>query len=86
MGKNIVHCGDSGTGQVAKVCNNLVLGISMIGVSEAMNLGVKLGIDPKKLAGINSTNFFNFKFFSRYTELSLFVFFSEKVITYQLSF
>ena len=35
-----MHCGDQGTGQVAKVCNNLVLGISMIGVSEAMNLGM----------------------------------------------
>eukprot|EP01112_Ceratiomyxa_fruticulosa_P004261 TRINITY_DN1472_c0_g1_i1.p1 TRINITY_DN1472_c0_g1~~TRINITY_DN1472_c0_g1_i1.p1 ORF type:complete len:340 (+),score=68.81 TRINITY_DN1472_c0_g1_i1:84-1103(+) len=56
MGKNIVHCGDIGTGQVAKVCNNLILGISMIGVSEAMNLGVKLGIDPKILAGIINTS------------------------------
>eukprot|EP01113_Clastostelium_recurvatum_P033567 TRINITY_DN4451_c0_g1_i1.p1 TRINITY_DN4451_c0_g1~~TRINITY_DN4451_c0_g1_i1.p1 ORF type:complete len:328 (-),score=79.32 TRINITY_DN4451_c0_g1_i1:44-910(-) len=56
MGKNIVHCGDSGNGQVAKVCNNLVLGISMIGVSEAMNLGVKLGMEPKKLAGIFNTS------------------------------
>ncbi|EGG13797.1 3-hydroxyisobutyrate dehydrogenase [Cavenderia fasciculata] len=56
MGKNIVHCGDVGTGQVAKVCNNLVLGISMIAVSEAMNLGVKLGMDPKKLSGIFNTS------------------------------
>eukprot|EP01132_Coremiostelium_polycephalum_P002556 gene2556-3165_t len=56
MGKNIVHCGDVGTGQVAKVCNNLVLGISMAAVSEAMNLGVKLGIDPKKLNGIFNTS------------------------------
>ena len=39
MGKNIVHCGGAGTGQVAKICNNLILGISMSGVSEAMNLG-----------------------------------------------
>jgi len=52
MGKNIVHCGDSGTGQVAKICNNLLLGISMIGAAEAMNLGASLGIDPKVLAGI----------------------------------
>ncbi len=52
MGKNIVHCGDVGAGEVAKLCNNLILGISMVGVSEAMNLGVKLGMDPKKLAGI----------------------------------
>jgi 3-hydroxyisobutyrate dehydrogenase len=56
MGKNIVHCGDSGTGQVAKICNNLLLGISMIGVSEAMNLGSALGIDPKVLAGIINTS------------------------------
>jgi len=56
MGKNIVHCGDIGNGQVAKVCNNLVLGITMIGVSEAMNLGVKLGMDPKKLASIFNTS------------------------------
>ena len=41
MGKNIVHCGAVGTGQVAKICNNMMLGISMIGVSETMNLGVK---------------------------------------------
>jgi 3-hydroxyisobutyrate dehydrogenase len=56
MGKNIVHCGAAGTGQVAKICNNLILGISMIGVSEAMNLGASLGIDPKLLAGIINTS------------------------------
>jgi 3-hydroxyisobutyrate dehydrogenase len=56
MGKNIVHCGGSGNGQVAKICNNLLLGISMIGVAEAMSLGVKLGIDPKVLAGIINTS------------------------------
>jgi 3-hydroxyisobutyrate dehydrogenase len=56
MGRNIVHCGESGTGQVAKICNNLLLGISMIGVSEAMNLGVALGIDAKVLAGIINTS------------------------------
>lgn len=56
MAGNIVHCGDIGTGQVAKVCNNLILGISMLGVAEAMNLGVKLGADPKKLAGIINTS------------------------------
>ncbi len=57
MGKNIVHCGASGTGQVAKICNNMLLGISMIGVTEAMNLGAALGIDPKVLAGvINSSS------------------------------
>jgi 3-hydroxyisobutyrate dehydrogenase len=56
MGKNIVHCGDSGTGQVAKICNNMLLGISMIGVAEAMNLGANLGIDPAVLAGIINTS------------------------------
>jgi 3-hydroxyisobutyrate dehydrogenase len=56
MGKNIVHCGAAGTGQVAKICNNLLLGISMIGVAEAMNLGAALGIDPKVLAGIINTS------------------------------
>lgn len=52
MGRRIVHCGDVGNGQVAKICNNLVLGISMIAVSEAMALGVKEGIDAKVLADI----------------------------------
>jgi 3-hydroxyisobutyrate dehydrogenase len=56
MGTNIVHCGDSGTGQVAKICNNLLLAISMIGVAEVMNLGASLGIDPKVLAGIINTS------------------------------
>jgi 3-hydroxyisobutyrate dehydrogenase len=56
MGRNIVHCGGAGTGQVAKICNNLVLGISMIGVAEAMNLGTSLGIDPKLLAGVINTS------------------------------
>jgi 3-hydroxyisobutyrate dehydrogenase len=56
MGRNIVHCGDTGTGQVAKICNNLILGISMIGVAEAMSLGVALGIDAKVLAGIVNTS------------------------------
>lgn len=57
MGKNIVHCGDSGNGQVAKVANNLLLGISMIGAAEAMSLGVALGMEAKVLAGvINSSS------------------------------
>jgi 3-hydroxyisobutyrate dehydrogenase len=56
MGKNIVHCGAAGTGQVAKICNNMLLGISMVGVAEAMNLGAALGIDPKVLAGIINTS------------------------------
>jgi 3-hydroxyisobutyrate dehydrogenase len=56
MGKNIVHCGAAGTGQVAKICNNMLLGISMIGVAEAMNLGVSLGINPGVLAGVINTS------------------------------
>lgn len=56
MGKNIVHCGASGNGQVAKICNNMLLAISMIGVAEAMSLGVALGMDAKVLAGIINTS------------------------------
>jgi 3-hydroxyisobutyrate dehydrogenase len=48
----MVDCGEVGTGQIAKICNNLLLGISMVGVSEAMALGDALGIDTKVLAGI----------------------------------
>jgi len=56
MGENVVHCGESGNGQVAKICNNMLLAISMIGVSEAMSLGVALGIDPQVLTGIINTS------------------------------
>ncbi|BAU74718.1 3-hydroxyisobutyrate dehydrogenase [Metapseudomonas furukawaii] len=56
MGKNIVHCGASGNGQVAKIANNMLLGISMVGVAEAMALGVSLGMDAKVLAGIINTS------------------------------
>jgi 3-hydroxyisobutyrate dehydrogenase len=56
MGRNIVHCGGTGTGQVAKICNNLVLGITMAGVAEAMSLGEALGIDAKVLGGIINTS------------------------------
>ncbi|KAI7893745.1 3-hydroxyisobutyrate dehydrogenase [Mucor mucedo] len=57
MGKNVIYCGQNGSGQVAKLCNNMLLGISMIGVSEAMHLGTQLGMDPHLLASIlnNST-------------------------------
>ena len=44
MGKKVVHCGEAGAGQAAKICNNMILGISMIGVSEAFALGEKLGL------------------------------------------
>eukprot|EP01080_Neovahlkampfia_damariscottae_P010300 gene10300-2717_t len=52
MGKNIVHCGKSGMGQVAKISNNLLLATTMAAVSESMILGTNLGMDPKILAGI----------------------------------
>ncbi|MFM0228136.1 3-hydroxyisobutyrate dehydrogenase [Paraburkholderia dipogonis] len=56
MGKNVVYCGETGTGQVAKICNNLVLGITMAGVAEAMALGAALGIDPNLLGRIINTS------------------------------
>ena len=52
MGKNVFHCGGPGTGEIAKICNNLVLGINMIATSEGLSLGEKLGIDPKILSSI----------------------------------
>lgn len=55
MGKNIFHAGATGNGQVAKVCNNMLLGISMIATSEAFVLGEKLGLDAQTLFDISST-------------------------------
>ncbi len=52
MGTNIFHAGKSGAGQVAKICNNMLLAIHMIGTSEAINLGVENGLDPKVLSEI----------------------------------
>ena len=54
MGKTIVHAGGAGNGQAAKICNNMVLGISMIAVSEAFVLAEKLGLDHQKLFDISS--------------------------------
>jgi 3-hydroxyisobutyrate dehydrogenase len=54
MGKTIVHAGGAGNGQAAKICNNMLLGISMIGVSEAFVLAEKLGLDAQKLFDISS--------------------------------
>lgn len=54
MGKTIVHAGPNGNGQAAKICNNMILGISMIAVAEAFTLGKKLGLDPQKLFEISS--------------------------------
>lgn len=52
MGENIFYAGESGAGQVAKICNNMLLAIHMIGTSEAINLGVRHGLDPKVLSEI----------------------------------
>ena len=54
MGKTIVHAGGPGNGQAAKICNNMILGISMIAVSEAFVLAEKLGLDHRKLFDISS--------------------------------
>jgi 3-hydroxyisobutyrate dehydrogenase len=54
MGRTIVHTGAAGTGQAAKICNNMILGISMIAVSEAFVLAEKLGLDAQKLFDVSS--------------------------------
>ena len=54
MGKNIFHAGASGAGQTVKVCNNMLLGIQMLGTSEALRLGIANGMDPKVLSDIMS--------------------------------
>jgi len=54
MGKAVIHAGDAGAGQTAKICNNMLLAISMIGVSEAMQMAQKLGLDPQKFYEISS--------------------------------
>jgi 3-hydroxyisobutyrate dehydrogenase len=55
MGKNIFHAGDAGNGQVAKVCNNMLLGIHMVGTCEAFALAEKLGLDAQTFYDISST-------------------------------
>ena len=52
MGRSVVHCGEVGSGQAVKLCNNLVLATTMLAVSEGMLLGSKLGVDPKTLAQV----------------------------------
>jgi len=54
MGKTVVHAGDAGSGQAAKICNNMILGVSMIAVSEAFALADRLGLDRQKLFDISS--------------------------------
>jgi 3-hydroxyisobutyrate dehydrogenase len=56
MGKRIVHCGGAGAGQAAKICNNMILGISMIAVSEAFALAEKLGLSHQALFDVASTS------------------------------
>jgi len=56
LGKKIIYAGDSGSGQAAKICNNLLLGISMIGVSEAFNLAKALGLDARRFFEISSNS------------------------------
>jgi 3-hydroxyisobutyrate dehydrogenase len=56
MGARAVHCGAAGAGQAAKICNNMILGISMIGVCEAFALAQKLGLDPHSLYDVVSTS------------------------------
>ena len=54
MGKNVIHAGGAGAGQAAKICNNMILGISMIAISEAFALAEKLELDPAALFAISS--------------------------------
>ena len=54
MGKRVVHCGEHGAGQAAKICNNMILGVSMIAVSEAFVLGEKLGLTHQALFDVAS--------------------------------
>ena len=55
MGRTIVHAGAAGAGQAAKICNNMMLGISMIGVAEAFVLAERLGLDAQKLFDVSAT-------------------------------
>ena len=55
MGRRIVHCGDAGAGQAAKICNNMILGISMIAVGEAFVLAEKVGLSHQALYDVAST-------------------------------
>jgi 3-hydroxyisobutyrate dehydrogenase len=56
MGRKVVHCGGAGAGQAAKICNNMILGISMIGVGEAFVLAEKLGLSHQALFDVASTS------------------------------
>lgn len=56
MGRNVVHTGEAGTGQAAKICNNMILGVSMIAVSEAFTLADRLGLEREKLFEVSATS------------------------------
>ena len=56
MGQKAVHCGQAGNGQAAKICNNMILGITMIGTCEAFNLADKLGLDRQAMFDVVSTS------------------------------
>lgn len=56
MGQKVVHCGEAGAGQAAKICNNMILAISMIGACEGFSLAEKLGLDKQKLFEVVSTS------------------------------
>ena len=56
MGQKAVHCGDSGAGQAAKICNNMILGVTMIATCEAFALADKLGLDRQKMYDVVSTS------------------------------
>jgi 3-hydroxyisobutyrate dehydrogenase len=56
MGARAVHCGPAGAGQGVKICNNMILGISMLGVCEAFGLAGKLGLDPRAVYDVVSTS------------------------------
>ena len=56
MARRIVHCGGDGAGQAAKICNNMILGMSMIGVAEAFVLAEKLGLSHQALFDVASTS------------------------------
>ncbi|TJZ83048.1 3-hydroxyisobutyrate dehydrogenase [Paracoccus hibiscisoli] len=56
MGQKAVHCGDSGAGQAAKICNNMILGVTMIATCEAFALADKLGLDRQKMFDVVSTS------------------------------
>jgi len=56
MGRKAVHCGDAGAGQAAKICNNMILGVTMIATCEAFALADKLGLDRQKMFDVVSTS------------------------------